>query len=259
MPLNILISNDDGVYAPGINVLYSILKDVANVTMVAPLEERSTTGHTLTLDHPLRMAKISENIYGCSGFPADCALMGLASVLKDQKVDLFVSGINRGANLGQDIYYSGTVAAAREATFRGVPSIAVSSTMDFLSNNKPKEEYFVTAANYIKKLILNDVHKEISPMTVLNVNVPDVLEEDIKGQEITKLGFRRYSEDIQERNDFRKREYYWIGGVYEGHDQKDGSDCSAIEQAKISLTCLNLLEKNADEFQKWQNFLDKIN
>ena len=256
--MNILISNDDGVYAPGINILYSILKNVANVTMVAPLEERSTTGHTLTLDHPIRLTEIGKNIYGCSGFPADCALMGLASVLKDQKVDLFISGINRGANLGQDIYYSGTVAAAREATFRGVPSIAVSSAMDFLSNNKPKEEYFIAAANFIKKLVENDVHKQISPMTVLNVNVPDVLEDEIKGHEVTELGFRRYSEDIQERVDFRNRDYYWIGGVYEGHDNKVGSDCSAIENSKISLTCLNLLEKNTDENEKWENFVSNL-
>ena len=253
--LNILISNDDGVFAPGINILFNVLKEVANVTMVAPLEERSTTGHTLTLDHPLRIANISENIYGCSGFPADCALMGIASILKDKKIDLFISGINRGANLGQDIYYSGTVAAAREATFRGIPSIAVSSAMDFLSNHKPKEEYFLTAANFIKKLVLNDVHTQIAPMSVLNVNVPDVLESEIKGAEVTTLGFRRYSEDIQDRVDFRKREYYWIGGVYEGHDNEDGSDCSVIEQGKISLTSLNLLEKHSDESHKWQDFL----
>jgi 5'-nucleotidase len=256
--LNILISNDDGVHAPGINILFNILKDVANVTMVAPLEERSTTGHTLTLDHPLRITEISDNVYGCSGYPADCALMGIASILKNTKIDLFISGINRGANLGQDIYYSGTVAAAREATFRGIPSIAVSSAMDFLSNHKPKDEYFVTAANFIKKLVLNNIHSHISPMTVVNVNVPDLLDDEIKGAEVTNLGFRRYSEDIQDRVDFRKREYYWIGGVYEGHDNKDGSDCSAIEKGKISLTSLNLLEKNSDEFQKWQDFLGEM-
>lgn len=253
--LNILISNDDGVHAPGINILFEVLKDIANVTMVAPLEERSTTGHTLTLDHPLRITNISEGVYGCSGYPADCALMGIASILKDTKVDLFISGINRGANLGQDIYYSGTVAAAREATFRGIPSIAVSSTMDFQSNHKPKDEYFYTAANFIKKLVLKDIHTQISPMNVLNINVPDVLEHEIKGAEVATLGFRRYSEDIQDRVDFRKREYYWIGGVYEGHDKKDGSDCSVIDQGKISLTSLNLLEKSAEECLKWQKFL----
>ena len=258
MALNILISNDDGVYAPGINILYQTLKDIANVTMVAPLEERSTTGHTLTLDHPLRLAQIGENIYGCSGYPADCALMGLASVLKDKKVDLFISGINRGANLGQDIYYSGTVAAAREATFRNIPSIAVSSTMDFQSIHPPKDEYFVTAANFIKKLVLNNVHQYIEPMTVLNVNVPDELEEEIKGIEITNLGFRKYSEDIQERTDFRNRDYYWIGGVYKGHDEAIGSDCSAIDQNKISIGPLNLLEKSADDYPKWQEFISQM-
>ncbi|OUR94869.1 5'/3'-nucleotidase SurE [Halobacteriovorax marinus] len=255
MPLNILISNDDGVYAPGINILFEVLSEVANVVMVAPLEERSTTGHTLTLDHPLRLVEIKDKVYGCSGYPADCALMGIGSILKDTKIDLFVSGINRGANLGQDIYYSGTVAAAREATFHGVPSIAVSSAMDFMSNHKPKDEYFYTAAKFIKKLVLADVHKHITPMTLLNVNVPDVLENEIKGVEVTNLGFRKYSESIEKRSDFRSREYYWIGGKYEGHNEQPGSDCSVVDAEKISVSALNLLEKTADESKKWNEFL----
>lgn len=256
MSLNILISNDDGVYAPGINILFEVLSEIANVVMVAPLEERSTTGHTLTLDHPLRLVEIKDRVYGCSGYPADCALMGIGSVLKNTNIDLFISGINRGANLGQDIYYSGTVAAAREATFHNIPSIAVSSAMDFMSNHPPKDEYFYTAARFIKKLVLANVHKKIEPMTLLNVNVPDILEEQIKGVEVTTLGFRRYSESIQKRSDFRNREYYWIGGNYQGHDESKGSDCSVVDAEKISLSSLNLLEKSADESEKWIEFLE---
>ncbi len=258
MSLNIVISNDDGVYAPGINILFEVLSEIANVTMVAPLEERSTTGHTLTLDHPLRVVKIKENIYGCSGYPADCALMGFGHLVDKSKVDLFISGINRGANLGQDIYYSGTVAAAREATFHNIPSISVSSAMDFASIKKPNNEYFYTAARFIKKLVLANIHEYISPMTVININVPEVMEDKIKGVEVTHLGFRKYSENIDKRTDFRNREYYWIGGNYNGHNNDIGSDCSTIDEGKISLTPLNLLAENAEEPRKWREFLESM-
>ena len=258
MSLNIVISNDDGVYAPGINILFEVLSEIATVTMVAPLEERSTTGHTLTLDHPLRVVKIKENVYGCSGYPADCALMGFAHLVEKEKVDLFISGINRGANLGQDIYYSGTVAAAREAAFHDIPSISVSSAMDFASNKKPNDDYFYTAARYIKKLVQANIHRQIRPMTVVNVNVPDVLENEIKGVEVTHLGFRKYSENIDKRSDFRNREYYWIGGNYSGHNNDAGSDCSVIDEKKISITPLNLLTQNAEEPNIWRDFISSM-
>ena len=138
--MNILICNDDGVYATGIKKLRDSLKEIANVTVVAPLEERSTTGHTLTLDHPLRIVEIEENVFGCSGYPADCSLLGVAEIMKYQKPDLVVSGINRGANLGQDIFYSGTVAAAREAAFRDIKAIGVSSVIGLGSENEVDEE-----------------------------------------------------------------------------------------------------------------------
>lgn len=258
MSLNIVISNDDGVYAPGINVLFEVLSEIANVVMVAPLEERSTTGHTLTLDHPLRVVKIKENTYGCSGYPADCALMGFGHIVDKSTVDLFISGINRGANLGQDIYYSGTVAAAREATFHNIPSISVSSAMDFESNKTPNNDYFYTAANFIKKLVLADIHKHIDPMTVININVPEVKESELKGVEVTHLGFRKYSENIDKRSDFRNREYYWIGGNYNGHNNDAGSDCSVVDEEKISVTCLNLLSQTTEEPSKWRRFLDQL-
>jgi len=255
--MRILISNDDGVYAPGIKVLREVLSEVAEVIVVAPLEERSTTGHTLTLDQPIRIAEIDKNIYGCSGYPADCALMGIGHILKDKKPDLVVSGINKGGNLGQDVYYSGTAAAAREATFRGIPSIAVSLTVDFFGRESEGHHY-KTAAKFIKKLVLADVHKEIEPMTMLNINVPNISEDEVKGVKVTGLGFRRYSEQISKREDFRKREYYWIGGVYEGFDKIENSDCSAIEEENISLSNLNLLTMGADEGKKWPQFVDKI-
>ena len=146
--MNIVLTNDDGVNAPGINILRESLREIANVIVVAPLAERSTTGHTLTLDTTLRLQEISEDVYGCSGFPADCSLMAIGHLFKNQntkyfgkKIDMVISGINRGANLGQDVFYSGTVAAAREAAFHGIPSIAVSSCMDFRNPDKNDQHY----------------------------------------------------------------------------------------------------------------------
>lgn len=241
--MNILITNDDGVHAPGLKILVETLSSVANVVVVAPMEERSTTGHTLTLDHTLRMSEIEENVFGCSGFPADCALMGIAHIFKTkkQKVDLVISGINRGANLGQDIFYSGTVAAAREAAFRNIPSIAVSSCMDFRITEKNNLFYY-TASNFIKTLVQSNISSFIPPMSLMNINVPWADQAGIKGTRVTKLGFRNYSEDIDERVDFRGRNYYWIGGIYKGFENYPESDCQAIEDNLISLSPIKLLD-----------------
>lgn len=241
--MNILITNDDGVHAPGLKILKETLSSIANVIVVAPLEERSTTGHTLTLDHTLRMVEIEENVFGCSGYPADCALMGIAHVFKSrsQKVDLVISGINRGANLGQDVFYSGTVAAAREAAFRNIPAIAVSACMDFKIIEKNDKCYY-TASNFIKSLVQSNISSFIPPMSLMNVNVPWRSEADIQGTRVTKLGFRNYSEDIDERVDFRGRNYYWIGGVYQGFEKFPDSDCQAVEENLISMSPIKLTD-----------------
>ncbi len=244
----IVLINDDGVHAPGIKILKETLKEICRVVIVAPLQERSTTGHTLTLDHTIRMEEIDNDVYGCSGFPADCALMALGHLFKNkkakyygEKIDLLISGINRGANLGQDIFYSGTVAAAREATFHGIPSIAVSSCMDFKNSDK-NELYYYTASNFIKTLVLSNISQAIAPMTLLNINVPWCDEVDIKGLKVTKVGLRKYSEEIDERLDFRGRKYYWIAGVYRGFESLEDSDCLSVEQKMISISPIKLMD-----------------
>lgn len=246
--LNIVLVNDDGVHAPGLRILRETLQDIARVIIVAPLQERSTTGHTLTLDHTIRMEEISEDVYGCSGYPADCVLMAFGHLFRNkdakyqgEKIDLVVSGINRGANLGQDVFYSGTVAAARQAAFHGVPSIAISSCMDFMTTDK-SEMYYYTASNFIKTLVLLNITQSIAPMTILNINVPWCLEADVKGIKVTKVGLRNYSEEIDERLDFRGRKYYWIGGVYRGFELLEDSDCLAVEQKMISISPIKLLD-----------------
>jgi 5'-nucleotidase len=243
--MNILLVNDDGVMAPGIRILKKTLDSIANVYIVSPLEERSTTGHTLTLDHTLRMSEIENNVYGCNGFPADCTLMGVGYLFKqkliNQKIDLVISGINRGANLGQDVFYSGTVAAAREAVFHSIPAISISSCIDFKTSDK-SDLYYYTASNFVKLLIQSNVIHAIPSMTMWNINVPWKQNEDIKGVKITKVGFRNYSEEIAERTDFRGRNYYWIGGIYRGFEELEDSDCMAIHEDYISISPMKVNE-----------------
>ena len=259
--MNIVLVNDDGVHAPGINILRKELEQVANVITVAPLTERSTTGHTLTLDTTIRLEEISENVYGCSGFPADCSLMAIGYLFKNpqskyfnQKIDLLVSGINRGPNLGQDIYYSGTVAAAREAAFHGIPSIAVSSAISFGESDK-ESSYYHSASYFIKNLVLSNFTQLIDVNTLVNINVPWCEPSEIKGIKVTQTGMRKYSEAIEERTDFRGRKYYWIGGIYQGFQNWEGSDCHAIDQKMISINPLKLCEfgKSSDELASGYN------
>lgn len=238
--MKILISNDDGVNAPGINTLYQHLKKDFSCTVVAPSDEKSTTGHSLNLDHPVRLHQLADdkNIYHCSGYPADTILMGLGHVLKDNRPDVIVSGINRGGNLGQDLYYSGTMAAAREGAFHFVPSIAVSLVI----LRSGEHYHFSSAAEFINKLLKSDIHLEIPKFAMLNINVPNLPLEKIKGVKIARMGFRKYSEQIEKRFDSRERSYYWIGGHLEGHHTFNGtSDCEIVQEGYIAVTPLYLL------------------
>ncbi len=244
--MNILLSNDDGVFAPGLTNLYKKLSVYHRVTVVAPLEERSTTGHSLSLDAPLRVRKIEENIYGCSGYPADCVLMGLGHFCKNNKPDLVISGINRGANIGQDLYYSGTMAAAREASFHGVASIAVSLAADLKSEDYQWEQ----ASDFILELIKENIHEAIPELSLLNINVPNCERKQIKGVKYTSIGFRDYSEEVEERFDTRNRKYYWVAGNFRGHYQMGNSDGEAIDNNYIAFTPHQLVSGMERDFSQ---------
>ena len=261
----ILICNDDGIYAPGIKALVDALKDTADLLVVAPLEERSTTGHSLTLNYPLRLVQLKKNHYGCSGFPADCVILAMRHLLaKKAPPDLVISGINRGGNLGQDVYYSGTVAAAREGALNGIPSLAVSLAVDFSAertkDKRGKEEqiHFETAANFTKKLVEENIHQEIEPMTVLNVNVPNVCEDEITGAGPSILGHRRYANTIVYRKDGRNQPYFWIGGEQEKGIYREGSDCFLVEKNKISLSVLNIFDEKTDKSSRLFRYLKRF-
>lgn len=241
--MKILISNDDGVRANGINFLQNELRKNNDVVTIAPNQERSSCGHGITLGEPIRVSKVGENVYSCSGYPADCILVGVGHICKDEKPDLIVSGINHGANLGQDRYYSGTIAAAREGAFRGIPSIAVS----LVTKNIKDVEHFEVASQFVAKLVDKNIHTLIPKMCVLNINVPNVPQEKVAGVKITNTGFQNYSEEVVERVDTRGRNYYWVGGTYKGYEQLPGTDCYEVYNDYISVNLQNLEGKAIDD------------
>jgi len=253
--MHLMISNDDGVHAPGITALAAVLREKFRVTVIAPLEERSTTGHSLSLDKSLRLEKLADATYGVSGFPADCTLMGLGFVLKNDRPQGMVSGINRGANLGQDLYYSGTVAAAREAAFHGVPALATS--LVFKSAND--FAHYDAAAQVIRMLLEAGLFDGWQKGTLFNLNLPNLPLSEIKGIRPTKIGMRNYSEEVHHRVDTRGRDYFWIAGHYQGHDGKSDSDCQAVDEGFAALTVHDLLNRGGLELQGLEKVVAEVN
>lgn len=243
--MRILISNDDGVRANGIIFLKSELEKKHEVITIAPHQERSSCGHGITLGDPIRLTKINENTFACTGTPADCVLIGIGNIMKDDKPDLVVSGINHGANLGQDRYYSGTIAAAREASFRGIPAIAVS----LVTENLKDLEHFETASLFIAKLVDLNIQNYIPSKTVLNINVPNRKYDEIAGVKLVTPGFQNYSEEVIERVDGRGKTYYWVGGTYRGYEQIPGSDCVEAYQGYITVNLQCLAGKEVDNHE----------
>jgi 5'-nucleotidase len=241
--MRILLSNDDSVHATGIKELFKELKKVGEVWVVAPLEEKSTTGHSLTIHKPIRVLKMEKQFYGVSGSPADCVNIGIREILKFNP-DLVVSGINRGANLGQDVYYSGTVSAAREACIWGIPAIAVSLSVEFAKVLRGQKMQYGAAArvtaNLIRQIMGRSKSKPIPLHTLLNINVPNLPFHKIKGIRLARQGFRHYSGSILKRTDHRGRDYFWIGGKYKGYRKDDGTDCFAVDQGFVSVTPMQL-------------------
>ncbi len=237
--MRILLSNDDGVHATGLRAIYEELKKLGQVWVVAPLEEKSTTGHSLTIHKPLRLIPIEPRFYGVSGSPADCVYLGIRQVI-GQLPDLVVSGINRGANLGQDVYYSGTVSAAREACVLGIPALAVSLSINFQKSFSESALHYKTAAKTALKLLKAINISEIPKHTLLNLNVPNVPIARVKGVRLARQGFRYYSGEILRRKDHRGKDYYWVGGQYQGFRKEKNTDCDVVESGYASLTPLKL-------------------
>lgn len=244
MDLNktILVSNDDGVHSEGILTLAKALKRVGEVFVVAPDRERSAASHSLTLHHPLRVTKISYNMYAVDGTPTDCINLAINGILL-KRPDIIVSGINKGGNLGDDVTYSGTVSAAMEGTLMGIPSIAISLAARDDFNFKQAARFAVRLARCVFK---NGLPKD----TLLNVNVPDVKDKEIKIYKITKLGKRVYGDAIVEKIDPRGKKYYWIGGDNMKWTGGKDTDFEAIANKYISITPIHLDLTNYSAFKE---------
>ena len=229
--MRILVSNDDGVNAPGLACLVKALSDLAEITVVAPDRNRSGASNSLTLDNPLRVVTTSNGFYSVNGTPTDCVHLGVTGLLKELP-DIIVSGINEGSNLSDDVLYSGTVAAATEGRFLGLPSIAISLA-------GPKCQHYETAAAVAKLLILQ---LEVDPFpadTILNVNVPNLPVSEIRGFQITRLGTRHIAEPTIKTADPRGRKIYWIGQPGPEQDAGPGTDFYAVNTGYVSITPLH--------------------
>lgn len=228
--MRVLVSNDDGVDAPGIRVLAARLAAVGEVTVVAPDRDRSGASNSLTLDMPIRVSKLEERRYRVAGTPTDCVHLALAGLL-DFQPDIVVSGINNAANLGDDVIYSGTVSAAMEGRFLGLPAIAVS-----LVTNDHKGVHFETAAQAALILMQRLLVDPLPADTILNVNVPDRPWDEIRGFAVTRLGRRHRSAPCIRQTDPRGRPIYWIGPPGEAEDDGPGTDFHAVREGSISIT-----------------------
>lgn len=232
----ILISNDDGAYAPGIKALAAALAEIADITVVAPDRERSGASHSLTMDVPLRTHRIRDNVIGVDGTPTDCVLLALKLLLPEPP-DLVVSGINRGANMGDDVTYSGTIAAAMEATLLGIPSIAVSLCR---CKSGDTDFDFGPSALIAREVALMVLERGLPKGTLLNVNVPNIPINEILGVEVARQGKQVYEEAVIEKKDPRGRTYYWIGGQLTSWEPEPDTDYSAVSGGRVSITPIHL-------------------
>ena len=231
--MNILCTNDDGYLATGIRVLASAAQSLGSVTMVAPDREQSATSHSLTLHHPLRARRSTDGTWVVDGTPTDCVILAVNELLPATP-DVCVSGINHGPNMGEDVLYSGTVAAAMEATVIGIPAVAVSYTGD-------RYEELEGWEGVIRTLLEGIVRQPDFPdHTLFNVNLPGCAPDEVAGIRITSLGKRRYSESIRRAHDPSGREYFWIGGGSVHWKGSDDSDFQAVRDGYISVTPLHL-------------------
>ncbi len=249
----ILVSNDDGVHAPGIDALRHALDAIGRVIVVAPSRERSAASHSLTMDVPLRADTLSEDVWSVEGTPTDCVLLAIKSLLPEPP-DLLVSGVNRGPNVGDDVTYSGTVAAAMEGTILGIPSIAVS-----LGRNPSGTYDYGTAAAFAREIAGTVLARGLPEGTLLNVNVPNRPASEIRGIRITRQGKQTYEDSIVEKTDPRGRSYYWIGGYTTTWPNQTESDLEALADGFVSMTPvhLDLTDYDAmDELRSWP--LEKI-
>ncbi len=248
--MHIIISNDDGYAAAGITALAKGLGELAKLTVVAPDRDRSGASNSLTLEYPIRATEMPNGFFRVDGTPTDCVHLAITGLIKTE-ADMVVSGINAGANLGDDVLYSGTVAAAMEGRFLGLPSMAVSLL-------GPDFKHFSTAVKVVRMLVKR-IHLSDLPLdTLLNINVPDLPWEEIAGLQATRLGHRHKAEPVIKSQDPRGRNIYWVGPPGKEKDEGEGTDFYAVKHNYVSITPIKVDLTRHDTISAVSNWLKKI-
>ncbi len=233
----ILLCNDDGIHAPGISILHRAVSNLGELRVVAPDVERSAAGHAITLSEPIKSTPVEKDgvFFGdaIGGTPADCIKLAVCALMKDAPPDLVLSGINLGSNTGISVIYSGTVSAASEGTVLGIPSIAFS----LCTYVDPEWEM---AERIVKELTEKMIKNPPPPGVLLNINMPNLPYEELKGIKITRMGRSRFIEKFHRREDPRGRTYYWLDGALEVHDDGDDIDIHAVRDGYVSITPIHL-------------------
>jgi 5'-nucleotidase len=245
--MNILVTNDDGIFAPALAPLRAALADLGRVIIVAPDRDQSASSHALTLQRPFRIHRHEADMYSVDGTPTDCVVCAFYGLL-DTVPDLVISGINHGPNMGEDVFYSGTVAAAIEGTLQGAPSMAVSLV------TRERTDFLEPAA-FVARLAREMSERGLPPRRLLNVNLPHRPWDAIEGVSVTRLGSRAYRDTLIRKVDPRGRDYYWIGGEEPVWQPVAGTDFQAVHDGWVSVTPLrlDLTDDSAlDEMQGWK-------
>lgn len=249
----ILVTNDDGINAPGLKVMEAIARAISDeVWVVAPEVNHSGAGHSLTLRRPLRTRRVSERHYAIDGTPTDCVLLALQNILEDKKIDLILSGVNHGHNLGEDVTYSGTIAAAMEATLLQVPAIAFSQACHERHPVKWK-----TAEHWGPDIIRPLLSMEWPKDVLINVNFPNCLAQSVMGVQVTRQGKQKVGDELIERIDPRGEPYVWIGLSREEVSHADGTDVAAVRDHYVSVTPIQLDMTHHPSFAKLTNLLSR--
>jgi 5'-nucleotidase len=245
--MRILLSNDDGYFAPGIANLAEILSGIADVTVVAPERDRSGASNSLTLDRPLSLHKSHNGFYYVNGTPTDCVHLAVTGML-DMLPDMVISGINDGANMGDDTIYSGTVAAATEGFLLGLPSIAVSLVSVSRGN-------FSTAGKVVLNLVKRFIDNRFHVPILLNINVPDIPYEQLQGVDVTRLGRRHKAESVIKSKTPRGETVYWVGAAGAAQDAGEGTDFYALQNNRVSITPLQIDLTRCDQIGYIKNWI----
>lgn len=251
--MKILLSNDDGVFAKGLQVLAIELSKIAIVNVIAPDRDRSGASNSLSLSRPVRPRTMDNGFICLDGTPTDCVHLGVTGLL-DELPDMVVSGINAGSNLGDDIFYSGTVAAAMEGRFLGLPAIAIS-----LVRREDNFTHYETAAKIVKNIVLRLHNNPLPSKTILNINVPDLPMHELSGLEITRLGSRHIAEPVVKMNDPRGNTVYWVGSAGPEEDAGPGTDFHAVNTNAVSITPIELDLTNYKAFQQISEWVTDFN